>query len=80
MRDTYTRIDALGPVTLCASCAVEIPNGPGLCPHHALGDTEWAIQNRIMNDLLMRGIQPERLALAERDPGGDGIAMMDGFF
>lgn len=31
------------------------------------------MENRIWNDLLMRGISPSRLSVAERDAMGTGI-------
>jgi len=38
-----------------------------LCPHHdPAAPTGWARENRILCDLLHRGVEPRRLSCAER--------------
>jgi hypothetical protein len=47
-------------MSLCIACAVELPNAEALCPHHdtAFANDEWARWNRIVCDLIHRGIEP----------------------
>jgi hypothetical protein len=56
------------PVSLCASCGLNISDDVGLCPHHhvAYGGEDWAVANRIMCDFLHRQRVPPRLTEAER--------------
>ena len=55
-------------MTICAVCATRLDGTNGLCPHHASGsDDGWALTNRIMCDLLHRGIMFSRLPEADRD-------------
>jgi hypothetical protein len=45
----------------CAYCGHQAPAGPGLCVHHhADGTAGWAQVNRLVCDLLHRGIVPAR--------------------
>ena len=55
-------------MTRCGACGMEsITDNGGLCPHHVSArDSAWCVANRIMNDLLMRGIEPVRLPLEQR--------------
>jgi hypothetical protein len=48
---------------LCVCCAVELPDDQLLCPHHHEGflDATWARWNRLVCDLLHRGIEPPRV-------------------
>lgn len=52
---------------LCPYCGVEVLGDDGVCAHHAAvhGD-EWHVSNRVMCDLLHRGIVPERLPEPQR--------------
>lgn len=56
-------------MTLCAACGLQLYGGHALCPHHHVvseGD-RWAAGNRIMCDIIHRGIFPPRLARVERE-------------
>jgi len=54
--------------SVCASCGITNAYDGNLCSHHqhVYGD-DWAVANRIICDLLHRGIEPRRLAATERD-------------
>jgi hypothetical protein len=54
-------------MNLCASCGYQLPVGYALCPHHHTTDTGWARTNRVMCDLLHRGIAPLRLRARDRE-------------
>jgi hypothetical protein len=54
-------------MSLCAACGMQLGGDATLCAHHAAGSLGWATENRIMCDLLHRGIVPPRLSAAERD-------------
>lgn len=55
-------------MSLCASCGSQLPDGEGLCRHHASAfSDDWARSNRILCDFIHRKAVPVRLALAERD-------------
>jgi hypothetical protein len=61
------------PMRLCVCCAVELPEDQLLCPHHHEGflDAAWARWNRLLCDLLHRGIEPpplERIDAADESP------------
>jgi hypothetical protein len=58
-------------MSLCAVCGVEIiPEGMGLCAHHAADTSDgWPENNRRMCDLLHRACVPPRLTPAEREEG-----------
>jgi hypothetical protein len=52
----------------CAQCGLPVSGDSDLCPHHhAFGDGDWAAANRIMCDLLHRGVRPPRLNEVERN-------------
>jgi hypothetical protein len=52
----------------CVLCGVEVQDGSALCAHHLCGVGEnWAASNRIMCDLVHRGIVPPRLSVDERE-------------
>jgi hypothetical protein len=51
----------------CALCTTEVPAGQGLCPHHDAQEMGWAASNRIMCDLLHRGLVPPRVRPSERE-------------
>lgn len=51
----------------CPSCAVELSDTLHLCPHHHGPDPAWAATNRVMCDLLHRGVVPARLRTGDRD-------------
>jgi hypothetical protein len=43
----------------CSLCHAVLADPNGLCPHHLLvGEPSWADANRMMCDLLHRGIEP----------------------
>lgn len=55
-------------MSLCASCGLELDSALALCPHHhAITGDDFASTNRVMCDLLHRGLEPHRLSTAERD-------------
>ena len=46
-------------ITLCVLCGVRLVGGATLCPHHVqVAGAGWAATNRIMCDLLHRGVAP----------------------
>lgn len=51
----------------CVMCGMQVNGSSELCYHHTTYDLGWAIVNRIMCDLIHRGIQPTRLSKKERD-------------
>jgi len=51
----------------CASCGAELSDTLHLCPHHHVQEHGWAATNRIMCDLLHRGVVPPRVRTADRD-------------
>lgn len=56
-------------MSLCASCGSELSDGTSLCRHHHLSlEVGWAQSNRMVCDLVHRGIQPARLAVREIEP------------
>lgn len=64
-------------MSLCPSCGLDTPDG--FCSHHATdsGDA-WAISNRIMCDLIHRGVAPMRLSTHDRDDNFWGVSPTDG--
>ena len=52
-------------MSFCSVCAMQLEADVALCAHHHLSEIGWAAQNRIMCDLLHRGIVPPRLSAAE---------------
>jgi hypothetical protein len=67
---------------LCVCCAVELPDDQLLCPHHHEGflDAAWARWNRLVCDLLHRGIEPPRLdplTLTSEVPGPGAVAVAE---
>lgn len=53
-------------MSLCTVCGMQLEGVANLCAHHELPVSGWAAQNRIMCDLLHRGVVPPRLPTAER--------------
>ena len=51
----------------CVSCGFTLPDEIAICPHHHVVDPAWAQTNRVMCDLLHRGIVPLRLRPRERE-------------
>lgn len=52
---------------LCPLCGQHRPDAAALCPQHLGGPVDgWAFNNRIMCDLVHRGVAPSRLAAADR--------------
>ena len=65
-------------MSLCSQCGAEIYGDTALCVyHHAVVDS-WATENRILCDLLHRGVIPQRLSEAERT--ADVVSAPEGFF
>ena len=59
-------------IGICALCGQALDAGTALCAyHHWRVDDGWAVENRIICDLLHRGIVPRRVSAAE---GGDTAA------
>jgi hypothetical protein len=56
-------------MALCAICGVTTISGEELCPYHPSSTTpeDWAASNRVLCDFIHRGVEPQRLALADRD-------------
>jgi hypothetical protein len=50
----------------CSLCGSLLAGDARLCAHHELAGRGWALENRIMCDLLHRGIAPPRVPLTER--------------
>jgi hypothetical protein len=49
-------------MSLCAVCGSALSDDSSICRHHHLaGADHWAEGNRILCDLLHRGVQPGRL-------------------
>lgn len=56
-------------MSLCASCGSELSDGTSLCRHHHLSlEVGWAQSNRMVCDLVHRGIQPARVPVREIEP------------
>ena len=54
-------------MTLCIACGSVTYNGRDFCDHHVRGEADnWAGGNRLLCDLLHRGVPIPRLPLAER--------------
>jgi hypothetical protein len=54
-------------ISVCALCGQALDSGTALCAHHQRrADDGWAIENRIICNLIHRGIVPPRLSAAER--------------
>jgi hypothetical protein len=50
-------------MSLCSLCGMQLAGEANLCPHHYLAVTDgWATDNRLMWDLLHRGLVPSREA------------------
>jgi hypothetical protein len=56
-------------MSACAQCGSETGTDRALCSFHHDSSVwdDWAKANRIMCNLLHRGVEPERLTPAERD-------------
>lgn len=48
-------------MSLCSVCGIRLGGDASLCAHHDVPAHGWAAENRIMCDLLHRGIVPPRL-------------------
>jgi hypothetical protein len=48
-------------MSLCSVCGIQLGGDASLCTHHDVPAHGWAAENRIMCDLLHRGIVPPRL-------------------
>lgn len=56
-------------MNLCVVCGGQLGGEVSLCAHHVSGFEEgWATTNRIMCNLLHRGIVVTRLPETDRDP------------
>lgn len=54
-------------MSLCAVCGMQLGGAATLCAHHdGISTDGWAVVNRVMCDLLHRGIVPPRLTARER--------------
>jgi hypothetical protein len=51
----------------CVVCGTQLSDTMTLCPHHQGHEIGWAETNRIMCNLLHRGIIPRRLRAIDRD-------------
>ncbi len=51
----------------CCACGIELSEAMTLCPHHHFHDAGWAATNRIMCELLHRGLVPPRVPPADRE-------------
>lgn len=53
-------------MSVCASCGLNLSGDAGICSHHLViyGD-DWARANKIICDLLHRGIAPSRLSCSD---------------
>ena len=51
----------------CVLCGVELPGGHDVCRQHDHHDPGWAASNRIVCDLLHRGVIPSRLPAVNRE-------------
>lgn len=56
-------------MSLCAYCGMQLVGADDLCPRHHLDppDDGWAVANRVMCDLLHRGIGAARPRASDRD-------------
>lgn len=54
-------------MSLCAACGAVLPGDDDLCAHHVLERLDQGPSNRVMCDLLHRGVVPRRLTREERD-------------
>ena len=48
-------------------CGASLYHDAQICPYHHSSDLDWPVFNRIMCDLLHRGVEPARLPLGERE-------------
>jgi hypothetical protein len=56
------------PMSWCASCGLALSGGSALCLHHAASYGEdWARANKIVCDLIHRGVAPARLPPEDLD-------------
>jgi hypothetical protein len=63
-------------MSLCASCGSELSDGTSLCRHHHLSlEVGWAQSNRMVCDLLHRGIQPARVPVPELESEPEAVAV-----
>ncbi|HEY7520625.1 MAG TPA: hypothetical protein VIE36_20230 [Methylomirabilota bacterium] len=53
-------------MTLCSLCGMQLASLTALCAHHDRPADHWAAQNRIMCNLLHRGVVPPRLPVPDR--------------
>lgn len=59
-------------MSVCSLCGLSVmrsveDGAPGICDHHsAYFVDDWATANRIVCDLLHRGVEPKRLTEQER--------------
>jgi hypothetical protein len=55
-------------MSVCASCGSQLSDGSSLCRHHHVASEDgWAAGNRILCDLLHRGVVPSRLSPDQRE-------------
>jgi hypothetical protein len=62
---------------ICAACSVELSDGGELCPHHhaSFAGDHWAYWNRVMCDLIHRGIEPPVLPASEPVPATEDASL-----
>lgn len=53
---------------ICAQCGLNDVHSE-LCVHHISGEESWGRGNKIICDLLHRGIVPTRLSVEQRQDG-----------
>ena len=53
-------------MSVCSLCGMLVASHTALCSHHDRPVDDWATQNRIMCDLLHRGVVPPRLPVIDR--------------
>ena len=60
---------------ICPVCGVGTTGDVAVCAHHLAAEYGWAEGNRILCNLLHRGLEPSRLPVLER--GDEPIVSMD---
>lgn len=57
-----------GIAVMCPTCGAETWGTRELCEHHLSPDTLECMGNRILCDLIHRGVEPKRLSAEDREP------------
>lgn len=64
---------------MCPTCGAETWGTRELCEHHLSPDTLECMGNRILCDLIHRGVEPKRLSAEDREEVSEALDAVEGY-